>query len=62
MKIELLCLTENEDGSADMEVELDEEAKTLLIQVGLETLLLRAIDKYKESEWVLNYLFLLDLW
>ncbi len=62
MKIELLCLTENEDGSADMEVELDEEAKTLLIQVGLETLLLRAIDKYKESEWVLNYLFLLGLW
>lgn len=50
MKIELLCLTEHEDGSADMDVELDEEAKTLLIQVGLETLLLRAIDKYKESE------------
>jgi len=50
MKIELLSLTENEDGSADMEVELDEEAKTLLIQVGLETLLLRAIDKHKESE------------
>ncbi len=62
MNIELLCLTENEDGSADMEVELDDEAKTLLIQVVLETLLLRAIDKYKESEWVLNYLFLLGLW
>ncbi len=50
MKIELLCLTENEDGSADMEVELDDEAKTLLIQVGLETLLLRAIENYKESK------------
>jgi hypothetical protein len=50
MKIELLSLTENEDGSADMEVELDEEAKTLLIQVGLETLLLRAIENYKESK------------
>ena len=49
MKIELLCLTENEDGSADMEVELDEEAKILLIQAGLETLLTRAIDKYKEE-------------
>ena len=49
MKIELLCLTETEDGSADMEVELDEEAKILLIQVGLETLLTRAIDKYKEE-------------
>jgi hypothetical protein len=49
MKIELLSLTENEDGSADMEVELDEEAKTLLIQVGLEALITRAIDKYKEE-------------
>lgn len=49
MKIELLCLTENEDGSADMDVELDEEAKILLIQAGLETLLTRAIDKYKEE-------------
>lgn len=49
MKIELLSLTENEDGSADMEVELDEEAKTLLIQVGLEVLITRAIDKYKEE-------------
>ena len=49
MKIELLCLTENEDGSADMEVELDEEAKILLIQAGLETLLTIAIDKYKEE-------------
>lgn len=49
MKIELLCLTENEDGSADVEVELDDEAKKLLIQLGLETLILRAIDKQKES-------------
>jgi len=32
-----------------MEVELDEEAKILLIQAGLETLLTRAIDKYKEE-------------
>lgn len=50
MKIELLSLTENEDGSADMEVELDEEAKTLLIQVGLEALIIRAIENYKESK------------
>jgi hypothetical protein len=49
MKIELLSLTENEDGSADMKVELDEEAKILLIQAGLETLITRAIDKYKEE-------------
>ena len=48
MKLELLSLTENEDGSADLEVDVDEEAKKLLLQVGLETLLIRAIEKYKE--------------
>ncbi len=49
MKIELLNLTENDDGSADVDLELDEEAKILLIQAGLETLITRAIDKYKEE-------------
>ncbi len=49
MRIELLNLIENEDGSADIEVDVDEEAKKLLLQLGLETLILRAIDKYKEE-------------
>ena len=49
MKIELLNLTENDDGSADVDLELDEEAKILLIQAGLETLITKAIDKYKEE-------------
>jgi hypothetical protein len=49
MKLELLSLTENEDGSADLEVDVDEEAKKLLLQVGLEALLIRAIEKYKDK-------------
>lgn len=49
MKIELLNLTENEDGSADVDLELDDEAKKLLIQLGIETLLLRVIKNYEEE-------------
>jgi len=49
MKIELLNLTENEDGSADVDLELDDEAKKLLIQLGIETLLLRVIKNYEEK-------------
>ena len=49
MKLELLSLTENEDGSADLEVDVDEEAKKLLLQVGLEALLIRAIENYKDK-------------
>ena len=49
MKLELLSLTENEDGSADLEVDVDEEAKKLLLQVGLEALIIRAIESYKEK-------------
>lgn len=49
MKLELLSLTENEDGSADLDVEVDEEAKKLLLQVGLEALIIRAIESYKEK-------------
>jgi hypothetical protein len=49
MKLELLSLTENEDGSADLEVDVDEEAKKLLLQVGLEALIIRAIERYKDK-------------
>jgi hypothetical protein len=49
MKIELLNLTENKDGSADVDLELDDEAKKLLIQMGIETLLLRVIKNYEEK-------------
>lgn len=49
MRLELLSLTENEDGSADLEVEVDDEAKKLLLQVGLEALIIRAIETYKDK-------------
>lgn len=49
MKLELLSLTENEDGSADVEVEIDDESKKLLLQAGLEALIIRAIESYKEK-------------
>jgi hypothetical protein len=49
MKLELLSLTENEDGSADLDVEVDDEAKKLLLQVGLEALIIRAIENYKDK-------------
>ncbi len=42
MKLELLSLIEND-------VEVDEEAKKLLLQVGLEALIIRAIESYKEK-------------
>ena len=51
MKLELIELVENEDGSADLQLEVDDEAKLVLIQAGLEKILLDVIDKYeKESK------------
>lgn len=46
----MFCLTENEDGSANLEVEVDEEAKNMLIELGLQTLIKQAIEKEKESK------------
>lgn len=51
MKLELIELVENEDGSADLQLEVDDEAKLVLIQAGLEKILLDMIHKYeKESK------------
>lgn len=51
MKLELIELIENEDGSADLHLEVDDEAKLVLIQAGLEKILWDLINKYKkESE------------
>lgn len=47
MKIELLNVTEEEDGSGIMEVELDEEAKQFLISRGLNDVLREALKAYK---------------
>jgi hypothetical protein len=49
MNIELIELVENEDGSADIQLELDDDAKKLLIQLGFEKLLTDVINKYKEE-------------
>ena len=51
MNISLTELVENEDGSADVKLEIDNEAQRLLIQVGLEKILLDMIHKIeKESK------------
>lgn len=50
MKIDLIKLIENEDGSADCELELDEAGKTYLIQLGFNTLLMKAIENHKTDE------------
>jgi hypothetical protein len=43
MKIELLKLTEQEDGSAICELELDDEAKVYLINLGFVELIKQGI-------------------
>jgi hypothetical protein len=48
MKIELLQLVENEDGSANCDLELDDEAKTYLINLGFISLLEKAIKLEKD--------------
>lgn len=50
MKIDLIKLIENEDGTADCELELDEAGKLYLIQLGFNTLLTKAIESYKADE------------
>jgi hypothetical protein len=51
MKLELIELVENEDGSADLQLDVDDEAKKILLQLGLETMLWDVIHKIeKESK------------
>jgi hypothetical protein len=45
MNIIVNCLRENEDGSADVELQLDEEAKNLLIAEGF----IKIIQEWIES-------------
>ena len=47
MILELTELSENEDGSATMMLEADEEAKKYLINVGLIEMLKKSIEEYK---------------
>lgn len=48
MQLEVNVVKENEDGSADCEVNLDEEAKIYLVNFGLVEMLKRAIDEGKK--------------
>lgn len=58
MKIEMALFKENEDGSADCSFEVDDEGKAWLFSMGVETMLLKAIEQAKctpipaeEPEW-----------
>ena len=50
MNMEMLVLKENEDGSADVELRIDQEGKEYLINLGFNALLMKAIDHYKLDE------------
>jgi hypothetical protein len=47
MKIDLLKLIEEADGSAVIELELDEEAKEFLLSRGINDVLREALKSYK---------------
>jgi len=47
--IQVKRLEENEDGSANLEIETDREATRFLVEVGLTRLLEMAIDKENED-------------
>lgn len=50
MKIELQQMIENEDGSADCILDVDEEGKEYLLNLGFNTLLRNALDHIKANE------------
>ena len=47
MKIQVKIISENIDGSANVEVEYDKEGHKLLLQHGLESMLVKAIENMK---------------
>ena len=47
--IQVKRLEENEDGSANLEIETDCEATRLLVEIGLTSLLEKALDKENED-------------
>ena len=51
--IEVKRLEENEDGSANLEIETSPEATRLLVEMGLISLLEKAIDK-ENDEYSIN--------
>ena len=49
MKLEMIMLQENEDGSATMEFEYDEEAKQMLMEAGINAILKEYLNKLKKE-------------
>jgi len=50
--IEVKRLQENKDGSANLEIETDQEATRFLVEIGLTRLLEMALDKENdEYQW-----------
>jgi hypothetical protein len=47
MKIEMTVLKENEDGSADVTFEVDEEGKRWIFSLGVESMIMKAIESAK---------------
>lgn len=50
MAISLIRMIENEDGSVDCDLRMDEEGKMYLINLGFNALLKQAIENYKANE------------
>ena len=47
MKIDVKIIKENEDGSANAQVDFDKEGLETLVQWGLVAMLTKAIDEYR---------------
>ena len=58
MKIDVKIIKENEDGSANAQVDFDKEGLETLVQWGLVSILTKAIDEYRikpeETETVIQ--------
>lgn len=50
MKIEVTALEEHKDGSATCSVALDKDGVRFLVNLGLVTALMEAVDNYKNLE------------
>ena len=49
MTIEVVSIDEHEDGSATLQVDMDEKTKDLLINIGFETLIRKVLEHETSS-------------
>jgi hypothetical protein len=49
MTVEVVSIDEHEDGSATLQVDMDEETKAMLINIGFETLIRKAMEHETSS-------------